>query len=97
MIPADASNSSDPLECALARPKHHAGACSGEVDAGSPTRTCAKNGGTHRYVAIYHLESPDVARSAAWTEAVDTPWTARVRPHFRDRIRILTRRYVRAG
>jgi hypothetical protein len=73
------------------------GACSGEVDAGSPTRTCAKNGGTHRYVAIYHLESPDVARSAAWTAAVDTPWTARVRPHFRDRIRILTRRYVRAG
>ena len=54
-------------------------------------------GGTHRYVAIYHLESPDVARSKAWMAAVDTPWTARVRPHFRDRIRILTRRYVRSG
>ena len=53
--------------------------------------------GTHRYVAIYHLASPDVARSAAWNAAVDTPWTARVRPHFRDRIRILTRRYVRGG
>jgi hypothetical protein len=53
--------------------------------------------GTHRYVAIYHLESPDVARSAAWTAAVDTPWTARVRPHFRDRVRILTRRYVRGA
>jgi len=57
----------------------------------------AKNAGTHRYVAIYHLASPDVARSAAWNAAVDTPWTARVRPHFRDRIRILTRRYVRGG
>jgi hypothetical protein len=54
-------------------------------------------GGTHRYVAIYHLESPDVARSDAWRAAVDTPWSARLRPHFRDRIRILTRRYVRAG
>ena len=53
--------------------------------------------GSHRYVAIYHLASPDVARSAAWNAAVDTPWTARVRPHFRDRIRILTRRYVRGG
>jgi hypothetical protein len=73
-------------------------ACSGEVDAGSPTRTCAKqDAGTHRYVAIYHLESPDVARSTAWNAAVDTPWTARVRPHFRDRIRILTRRYVRGA
>jgi hypothetical protein len=59
-------------------------------------RSTAANG-THRYVAIYHLESQEVARSAAWKAAVDTPWSARVRPHFRDRIRILTRRYVRAG
>jgi hypothetical protein len=54
-------------------------------------------GGTHRYVAIYHLKSPDVTRSKAWMAAVDTPWSARLRPHFRDRIRILTRHYVRAG
>ena len=54
-------------------------------------------GGTHRYVAIYHLESPEVARSKAWKAAVDTPWSARLRPHFSDRIRILTRHYVRAG
>jgi hypothetical protein len=74
-------------------------ACSGEVEAGSPTRTCANmpGTGTHRYVAIYHLESPDVARSTAWNAAVDTPWTARARPHFRDRVRILTRRYVRGA
>ena len=52
---------------------------------------------THRYVAIYHLETPEVTRSAAWQKAVDTPWSARVRPHFRDRVRILTRRYVRRG
>src|SRR5262249_229376 len=60
-------------------------------------RSTGADAGTPRYVAIYHLASPDVARSAAWNAAVDTPWTARVRPHFRDRIRILTRRYVRGG
>lgn len=53
--------------------------------------------GSHRYVAIYHLTSPAVARSKAWIDAVETPWTARVRPHLRDRLRILTRRYVRAN
>ena len=53
--------------------------------------------GTHRYVAIYHLASPDVTRSEAWKAAVETPWTDQVRPHFRDRIRILTHRYARAG
>ena len=56
-----------------------------------------EEGGTHRYVAIYHLESPDVPRSDAWKAAVDTPWSAKIRPHFRDRLRILTGRYVRAG
>jgi hypothetical protein len=60
-------------------------------------RSTEAGGGTHRYVAIYHLRSPDVARSAAWKAAVDTPWTVRVRPYFRDRIRILTHRYVRGG
>jgi len=49
---------------------------------------------SHQYVAIYHLESADVTRGDEWKRAVDTPWSARVRPHFRDRIRILSRRYV---
>jgi hypothetical protein len=52
-------------------------------------------GGSHRYVAIYHLTDPEVTPGEAWAKAVDTPWSARVRPHFRDRIRILSRRYVR--
>ena len=60
-------------------------------------RSTENNGGTHRYVAIYHLASPDVAGSTAWKSAVNTPWSAGVRPHFRDRIRVLTRRYVRGG
>lgn len=53
--------------------------------------------GSRRYVAIYHLETPEVTLSEAWAAAVDTPWSAKVRPHFRDRIRILTRAYVRGG
>ncbi len=52
---------------------------------------------THEYVAIYHLASADVTRSKAWEKAVDTPWSAKVSPHFRDRIRILSERYVRGA
>ena len=48
-----------------------------------------------RYIAIYHLESPDVTRSDAWKSAVDTPWSARMRPHFSDHVRILSKRYAR--
>lgn len=50
-----------------------------------------------KYVAIYHLETPEVTTSEAWAKAVDTPWSARVRPAFRDRLRILTKRYVRGS
>ncbi len=53
--------------------------------------------GSHKYVAIYHLESPDVTKTEAWAKAVDTPWSARARPHFQDRIRVLTKRYVRGA
>jgi hypothetical protein len=52
--------------------------------------------GSHRYLALYHLASPEVPDSAAWKKAVETPWTARVRPNFRDMVRIVCRRYVRA-
>jgi hypothetical protein len=50
---------------------------------------------SQKYVALYHLESPQVVETAAWKKAVDTPWTEKVRPHFKDRIRIVTRPYVR--
>ena len=52
-------------------------------------------GGTHRYVALYHLTSPAVQATDAWKKAVATPWTAKVRPHFRDQLRLVLRRYVR--
>ena len=58
-------------------------------------RSAEVGGGTHKYVAIYYLESPDVTRTEAWKRAVETPWTSRVQPHFQDRLRVLTRRYTR--
>ena len=48
-----------------------------------------------RYLALYHLASPEVQASEAWKKAVDTPWTRKVRPHMRDGLRIVLRRYVR--
>jgi hypothetical protein len=55
------------------------------------------SGATQRYVALYHLAAPEVPQSAAWKEAVETPWTERMRPRFRDFLRIVARRYRRAG
>ncbi|HEY1299179.1 MAG TPA: DUF4286 family protein [Stellaceae bacterium] len=49
-----------------------------------------------RYVALYHLASPEVQETAAWKKAAGTPWTARMAPRFRDRVRIVARRYTRA-
>jgi hypothetical protein len=51
--------------------------------------------GSHRYLALYHLASPEVCASKAWEEAAVTPWTLKIRPLTRDRLRIPLRRYVR--
>src|SRR6185369_15480513 len=54
------------------------------------------NTGTHRYLALYHLASPDVVSGDAWKQTAASSWTDRLRPHFRDHLRIVTRRYTRA-
>jgi hypothetical protein len=54
-------------------------------------------GATQRYAAIYHLANPDVPNSTAWKSAANTPWTERMRPHFRDLLRIDAGRYTRRG
>jgi len=51
--------------------------------------------GTHKYVAVYHLMSPEVCSSPEWLEARETPWTHAIRPRTRDRLRITCRRYQR--
>jgi hypothetical protein len=49
-----------------------------------------------KYVALYHMESPEVCSTQAWAKAVETPWTKKVRPSMRDRLRIVCKAYVRA-
>ncbi len=53
--------------------------------------------GTHRYLALYHLAAADVPNGDAWKKAAASPWTDKLRPHFRDHLRMLCRRYVRGG
>jgi hypothetical protein len=53
--------------------------------------------GERSYLALYSLTGPDVSRSDAWRKAADTPWTQRMRPHFRDFLRLNCKRYVRGG
>jgi hypothetical protein len=51
--------------------------------------------GLQRYLAVYHLESPEVCSSAPWKKAIETPWTHRIRPQTRDRLRLVLRPYRR--
>ena len=50
-----------------------------------------------RYVALYHLASPEVQATPAWKSAADSDWTRKLRPHFRDHLRLVCRKYTRAG
>ena len=61
----------------------------------SAHRYLGREGSTHRYVALYYLERPDVARSQAWKDAASSPWSDRVVPNFLDRVRILAGAYAR--
>ena len=51
--------------------------------------------GSQRYLAVYHLTSADVCASKTWEEAAFTPWTQKIRPRTRDRLRIPLKRYER--
>jgi len=53
--------------------------------------------GSRRYLAIYHLANTDVPATDAWKRAAHTPWTERMRPRFRNHLRILTHRYRRTA
>jgi len=53
--------------------------------------------GAQKHLAMYHLATPDVQASPAWAKAINTPWASRVRPHTRDRVRFVARRYHRAA
>ena len=53
--------------------------------------------GNRKYVALYHLATPEVQDSAEWKAARQSEWTSRLQPHFRDHLRLVLRRYVRGG
>ena len=53
--------------------------------------------GNRKYVALYHLDTPDVVESDEWKNARQSDWTSRLQPHFRDHLRLVLRRYVRGG
>ncbi len=68
---------------------------------GVPGCLCARRfrteGGSHKYLAVYHLESPEVCASKTWKAAVATPWTARIIPRTSVHVRAPMRRYVRGA
>jgi hypothetical protein len=51
--------------------------------------------GNRKYVALYHLATPEVQDSAEWKEARQSEWTSRLQPHFRDHLRLVCRRHGR--
>jgi hypothetical protein len=53
--------------------------------------------GNRKYVALYHLAAPEVQESLEWKQARQSEWTSRLQPHFRDHLRLVCRRYARAG
>jgi len=53
--------------------------------------------GGRKYVALYHLETPEIQDSSEWKKMRESEWTDRLKPHFRDFLRIVCRRYARAA
>jgi len=58
-------------------------------------RYCGSSVAGQRYLALYYLASAEVPNSTAWKAAANTPWTERMRPHFRNHLRIVSQRYRR--
>ena len=54
--------------------------------------------GNPKYVALYHLTSPDVVSGPDWKRASEsTPMPEHVRPHITDRLRLVCHKYQRKG
>ena len=53
--------------------------------------------GNRKYVALYHLDDPAVVESAEWKTARESDWTTRLKPHFREHLRLVLRRYRRSA
>lgn len=55
--------------------------------------------GTHQYLVLYHLKTPEVQATKEWKQGGASPWTDRMKPHFlapeRNPLRLVMRRYER--
>ena len=76
--------------------KEHIPALSAVPGVLSARRFRATAAGAPRYVALYHLATPDVQVSKEWDQAKTSDWTSRLTPHFTDRLRLVCKRYARA-
>ena len=64
----------------------------------SARRFSAGNGSGPKYVALYHLASPEVVAGPEWKRASEsTPMPEHIRPQIRDRRRLVCRSYPRGG
>ena len=50
-----------------------------------------------KFVALYHMVDVGVSRCDAWAKAANTPWTEKLRPHFKDAMVLRLNRYQRRG
>jgi hypothetical protein len=58
----------------------------------------ASNSSGPKYVALYHLASPDVVTGPEWKRASEsTPMPQHIRPQISDRLRLVCRNYRRAS
>jgi hypothetical protein len=66
-----------------------------------PGMLCARRfmtvSGSRKYIATYHLSSPEVQTSEVWAKAISTPWQIKMSPLMSDRLRFVLRRYKRKG
>ena len=60
-------------------------------------RFFASHAGTHNHIALYEVERPEIVASDAWKKAAVTDWTKRMFPHLNDVLRVVLKRYARAG
>ncbi len=60
-------------------------------------RRFVSGGGTdHKYVALYHLQSPDICNSSAWKLAMSTPAAKKINEYTTSRLQLIMRPYQRA-
>src|SRR5258708_9450528 len=65
-----------------------------------PGALCARRfrgSGGRAYVALYHMDTPDVVESAEGKKARQSDWTSRLQPDFPRPLRLLLRPYVCGG